>query len=183
MSGCLACCGLYCGACGSLVAWEKSQGVASAQPIPLEPGETGCPGCDTPTMAECEFIVCAKAHETDCCAFCAEFPCQLIIDFNNSEAPHHHDVLENLRRARAIGKAAWLWNSRRFGAAPPAAAGSIGTRASAEFAARSGNPCIKNEALSSAGRLDDIDSGWYWGCQIAWTADHADEHDSRGSLG
>jgi len=69
-------------------------------------------------MAECEFIVCAKAHETDCCAFCAEFPCQLIIDFNNSEAPHHHDVLENLRRARAIGKAAWLLEQQAFWRCP-----------------------------------------------------------------
>lgn len=114
MNSYLACCGLYCGACSSLLAWEKNKGVASVQKVLIDPEERPCAGCSAPEMEGCEFIRCAKEHATDCCAFCPDFPCPRISGFNNTAAPHHHDVLENLYRIRSIGKTAWLQEQKEF---------------------------------------------------------------------
>jgi len=118
----LAKCGLFCGACVSMIAHEKLQNEPSALTIPIDPEESPCPGCGSPGLEDCEFIVCNRRHGIESCAFCPEFPCDKIVEFNNTEWPHHACVLDNLRRIREAGSDAWLaeqeqlWSCRTCGA-------------------------------------------------------------------
>ncbi|MDP2172831.1 MAG: DUF3795 domain-containing protein [Candidatus Cloacimonadaceae bacterium] len=122
MNNYMACCGLYCGACSSMIAHEKGCGDESAQKVPIDPDESPCPGCGSPGLEDCEFIVCNKSHGTECCAYCEEFPCEMIIKFNHNEYVHHSVVLSNLKRIQEIGRDAWLteqkiyWSCKSCGA-------------------------------------------------------------------
>lgn len=114
MSKYMAKCGLYCGACSGMIAHEKKEGVESAQNVPIDPDESACPGCGSPGLEDCEFIVCNKAHNSETCATCREFPCEMIIKFNDNEWPHHAVALENLRRLKEIGQEAWLAEQKKL---------------------------------------------------------------------
>jgi hypothetical protein len=105
-------CGLYCGACSSLLAFEKEQGVESALQAVVEDGEQPCPGCDPIAQHNCEFVTCNKAHGTESCAFCQEYPCSMIIKFKDDEYEHHQSVLNNLNRIKEIGLEGWLAEQR-----------------------------------------------------------------------
>ncbi|MDZ4121563.1 MAG: DUF3795 domain-containing protein [Candidatus Cloacimonadaceae bacterium] len=101
-------CGLYCGACSSMIIYEKQNGDASVSSTPLPEGETPCSGCNHDPGNTCEIVQCNFAHGTQCCGFCPEFPCATIQHFNDTEWPHHADVIENLRRIKEIGMQEWL---------------------------------------------------------------------------
>lgn len=101
-------CGLYCGACCSMIVHDKEQNVASALEMHTESDEQACAGCCADYQANCEFVQCNKLHETQSCAFCHEFPCAMITKFKDDEWEHHQVVLDNLHRIREIGIAAWI---------------------------------------------------------------------------
>jgi len=108
----LAYCGLYCGACSSIMAYEKSKGDLN---VSLETDDDSpCTGCRSAEQCDCEFAVCNIAHESESCGFCPEFPCAKIIEFNNTEWPHHYVVLENLARMKEIGLDAWLEEQKKL---------------------------------------------------------------------
>lgn len=104
----VACCGLYCGACGSMLMHELQQDEASAAHFVCEYEESPCPGCGDGCAPDCEFKRCCAEHEVENCGFCPEFPCAVISQFSVDEWPHHIDVLENLARIRDVGIAVWL---------------------------------------------------------------------------
>jgi hypothetical protein len=101
-------CGLYCGACCSMIAHEKQQGDPSAREVITDENEQPCTGCDAENQQNCEFVVCNKTHGTDSCAFCPDFPCTLITRFSHEEWEHHQVVLDNLNRIKETGTAQWL---------------------------------------------------------------------------
>lgn len=106
-------CGLYCGACIGLILHEKEAGDQSVQHLDKDEEDTPCGGCRLPEMAKCEIIECNLAHGTECCAFCNEYPCAMIISFKD-EWEHHHDVLDNLDRIKEVGVEKWLEEQRKF---------------------------------------------------------------------
>lgn len=106
MSNYLACCGLYCGACSSLLLKEKAEGNPDLSDFCCDYEEEPCSGCGS--NGDCEFIRCCREHQVSNCAFCPEFPCAMITAFADEEWPHHKDVLDNLKRLREIGTEAWL---------------------------------------------------------------------------
>lgn len=108
MSNYLAYCGLYCGACCSMIVMEKQQGLPSAMEMNTVADEQACPGCDNSESNTCEFAVCNREHGTISCAFCAEFPCPKIQQFSIEEWEHHKCVIANLTRMREIGADIWL---------------------------------------------------------------------------
>ncbi len=82
----LAPCGLDCDAC------------------PQKPGK--CDGCHSEDGrvwdAECRIRMCCKyAKGLDNCAACGAFPCQVILDFESDEWPHHTEAVKRLRAIRA----------------------------------------------------------------------------------
>lgn len=111
-------CGLYCGACCSMITHEKSQGDASAMAMETDPKELPCTGCDATYQQNCEFIVCNKAHGTESCAFCPEFPCAMIVKFKDDEWEHHQVVLDNLNRIKEIGIEGWLKEQQEYWQCP-----------------------------------------------------------------
>jgi len=111
-------CGLYCGACWSMIAYEQAQGESSALGVKLDANEPCCQGCDSAAQNTCEFVVCNKNHGTQSCAFCPEFPCVRITAFSHEEWEHHKVVLDNLNRIKDIGTEAWLLEQKVYWTCP-----------------------------------------------------------------
>jgi predicted RNA-binding Zn-ribbon protein involved in translation (DUF1610 family) len=109
-------CGLYCGACGTVLADRKGTVAELAEEWRMEAGHLVCHGCRSDTVAvfcrDCRFRACAASREIDHCSECGEFPCGDLVRFRNDEAPHHSVVLVNLRRIREVGVEAWLEEQR-----------------------------------------------------------------------
>ena len=109
----LTCCGLYCGACSSILQKEKEEGNPELEGWVGEFSEEPCSGCGAGEQQSCEFTACCREHQVLTCAFCPEFPCQKIKDFSVDEWPHHLEVLDNLFRMKEIGVEAWLVEQRQ----------------------------------------------------------------------
>ncbi len=108
-------CGLYCGACSSLMMHEKAEGDPDLTNFTVQYEDSPCPGCATGGgFPDCEFILCNKEHNTECCAFCQEFPCEMIVKFSGDEWAHHRDVIENLKSIRDSGKEEWLKDQKKL---------------------------------------------------------------------
>lgn len=116
--GYAAYCGLYCGACCSMITHEKQRGDNSALQCVTDDKELPCEGCRAQYQQNCEFVRCNKAHGTESCAFCPEFPCEMLVKFQNDEWEHHQKVLDNLRRIREIGVEAWLAEQKEYWKCP-----------------------------------------------------------------
>jgi hypothetical protein len=72
-----------------------------------------CDGCLgegnlTPWCRKCQIRLCNRLGSGKIrCSDCAEFPCKLISDFCHDGAPHHAEVLYNLRRIQEVGIEEW----------------------------------------------------------------------------
>jgi len=113
-----ASCGLYCGACSSMLTNERHNGAPDASHFVCEYAESPCAGCGDDCRAGCEFIVCCHGRGIDNCAFCPDFPCTMITIFSREEWIHHRDVLDNLSRIKEVGLVAWLEEQRRQWSCP-----------------------------------------------------------------
>jgi hypothetical protein len=102
-------CGLYCGICSDYASGECH----------------GC-GCECAGCAagyhhhQCEIYQCAESRGLASCAACDDFPCTELVQFAYDPVwLTHGPVIENLRRIRLIGPAAWVeeqeayWSDRR----------------------------------------------------------------------
>jgi hypothetical protein len=109
-------CGLYCGACGTVLADRKGTVAELAKEWEMEPGDLVCHGCRSDTVAvfcrDCRFRACTASRGISHCFECRGYPCEELVAFRNDNAPHHSVVLENLRRMRDIGVDAWLEEQR-----------------------------------------------------------------------
>lgn len=113
-SNLLAYCGLYCGACSFKVAYEENRR-EHLQQMPARYDKLkdmvleDCPGCRLENQCgNCAMRDCAREKELDHCAQCDEFPCDHVTQFNNDGAPHHGEVIENLKQLRELGEEQWL---------------------------------------------------------------------------
>ncbi len=109
-------CGLYCGACGTVLADMRGTVEELAREWEMEPGQLVCHGCRSDTTAvfcrDCRFRSCTASRGVEHCSECGDFPCDELVAFRNDDAPHHSVVLVNLRRMREVGTAAWLEEQR-----------------------------------------------------------------------
>lgn len=111
-------CGLYCGACSSMLLSEKEAGDQRLAKLKLDYEDSACAGCAGGANPDCEFILCNQEHGSECCALCPEFPCQQITKFSQDEWAHHIDVIDNLKRIKEIGVDAWLKEQREKWSCP-----------------------------------------------------------------
>ena len=110
----VAYCGLYCGACSFKVAYEVNNNkhlmnmptkFDEYKNMPLQ----SCPGCKSDNeCGDCQIKSCAESKELEHCGLCKEFPCEIIINFNNDGIPHHGESLENLKQLKSIGIEQWV---------------------------------------------------------------------------
>ena len=96
-----------------MILTEREQGDTTTLHLPNVDNDPPCPGCDAPEMNSCEFVLCNKAHGTDSCAFCPEFPCSMLIRFSE-EWEHHRGVIDNLQRIRVLGIEKWITEQQEF---------------------------------------------------------------------
>ncbi len=104
----MAYCGLYCGACSSMIAHEKACGEKRAEGVLISDTELPCPGCDSDYQKNCEFVQCNQRYQTNSCALCSEYPCEMIVKFKDDEWEHHQVVLNSLNRIKEVGEEEWL---------------------------------------------------------------------------
>ncbi|MDD2716911.1 MAG: DUF3795 domain-containing protein [Candidatus Wallbacteria bacterium] len=113
----LAYCGLYCGACSFRVA-VLEQDKEHLRFIPdrydkykdTDLSKTDlCPGCRTEQSqcGGCGIRDCCRGKNLEHCGCCESFPCKLIMEFSRDGMPHHHEVLENIKRLK-LGSDKWL---------------------------------------------------------------------------
>jgi len=109
-------CGLYCGACGTLVATENGSAGRGAPCLGCK-SDLLAPGC----LEKCLIRPCAMRKGLDSCGDCPEFPCSILVAFQRDGVAHHGVVLENLKQLKQLGKEAWLdaqrarWSCTRCG--------------------------------------------------------------------
>lgn len=114
-------CGLYCGACSIRAAYNRkdarmlkamADGVAMYLGHTVEVSDMACSGCLSDTLAapcrECKIRDCAFSRGLTRCSECADFPCELVKNFNDDGLPHHAEVLKNIRRQKEIGVDRWI---------------------------------------------------------------------------
>ncbi len=106
-------CGLYCGACGLLLATEKGELESMAQSMQMSVEDITCYGCKSERVAvfcrTCKLRSCNQEKQFEFCHQCAQLPCQDLLGFINDERyPYHLGVLKNLEAIRTQGLAAWL---------------------------------------------------------------------------
>ncbi len=109
----IAICGLYCNACSFKVGYEENnrahlEGIPAHYKRYADRPLQSCPGCRQFKQCGHGFKECAENHNVSYCGLCPEFPCPRIKDFNNDGAPHHAEVIANLKRLTQIGEDAWL---------------------------------------------------------------------------
>jgi hypothetical protein len=106
-------CGLYCGACPTMLATENGELEAFAQGGSLTPEELACYGCKSEKVAvfcrDCGLKRCAREKGFDFCHQCPDLPCWRVTEFmQEEEYPYHLGVLKNLDVIRQQGLDAWL---------------------------------------------------------------------------
>jgi len=109
-------CGLYCGACGVLIANERDKLEQLAKAWEVEPEKLECHGCKSETSSSfcvsCNIRSCAESKEIDFCFQCEQFPCTRLVEFKNDKYTHHSIILRNLAFIRDKGVGEWLEEQR-----------------------------------------------------------------------
>ncbi len=93
-------CGLYCGACGILMATETGQ------------TDEECWGCKSDKVAkhcnDCRIKACAQSRNVAFCCDCSDYPCKTLTAFKEDGWPHHLVGVSNLNAIRRQGIQQWL---------------------------------------------------------------------------
>jgi len=115
-------CGLYCGACDTLMANEQGCAATLAREWKRTVAELQCHGCKSSVNAvfcrNCEMRRCARAKRIEFCHQCPDFPCAGLVAFRNDKHPYHSFVLKNLDDIRTTGPARWLEQQRQRWSCP-----------------------------------------------------------------
>ncbi|MDK2879301.1 MAG: hypothetical protein PWR06_2017 [Thermoanaerobacteraceae bacterium] len=105
-------CGLYCGACDTLIANMENKVNELAKNLGRTSEDVTCHGCKTTVNSvhcrKCELKRCAKDRKIEFCCECPEYPCQRLIDFRHDKYSHHSVVIKNLDFIKKHGVEYWL---------------------------------------------------------------------------
>ena len=105
-------CGLYCGACDTLIANREKRAHELAKNRGRSLEDVTCNGCKTNIISvycrKCELRKCAKDKEVEFCSECPEYPCQKLMDFRHDKYSHHSVVIKNLDFIKNHGLDNWL---------------------------------------------------------------------------
>ena len=98
-------CGLYCGVCADKVSAKECHGCGC-----------DCGECGGKWHSEhCAIAKCSLERGLGSCAGCPDLPCTRLIEFTFDPIWRTHvRCIENLRRRREIGTAAWLKEQEAF---------------------------------------------------------------------
>lgn len=109
-------CGLFCGACDSLLSTREGTLEDLAEGSRYSPQELFCQGCKSSATnvfcKKCSIRQCAQEKKLEFCYMCAEYPCEKLKCFRSDSHPHHSVVLRNLRSISSMGARKWLEQQR-----------------------------------------------------------------------
>lgn len=108
-----AVCGLYCPGCtlyiGSTEEPERLARTAGRFNVSIE--EARCYGCRSDKRSfycqACEIKKCADERGLTFCAFCDEYPCTMLKEFQ-AQLPHRAELFEDGERIREVGHDQWF---------------------------------------------------------------------------
>jgi hypothetical protein len=118
----IAFCGLNCASCPIYLACHGDDGLRQklADRFKGPPESIICNGCRSEPLdhdhhwsPECKMLLCAKEKGHEYCYECADFPCQVLIDFGSDGIDHHNRTVENLKRMKEMGIEAWIEDQKR----------------------------------------------------------------------
>lgn len=119
-------CGLYCGACETLVANEENKVEELAMIRGRKPQDLVCNGCktskNTSFCSKCKIKKCAREKNVEFCSECPEYPCPQLLSFRDDQYPHHSIIIKNLDELKKNGPESWLkeqasrWSCPKCGA-------------------------------------------------------------------
>lgn len=113
----LAYCGIYCEQCSARTACLE-QDAKHLEHFPakykrerFDLSDYDCEGCKGRNLCgPCRIKDCATAGNIISCAECGDFPCRVLVEFENDGIPHHRQAVENLRTIREHGLETWFAN-------------------------------------------------------------------------
>ena len=115
-------CGIFCGACDTLIANEQGGVAVLAREWKRTQDELKCRGCKTDVNSvfcrNCEIRRCAQLKRVEFCCECSAYPCERLVAFRNDKHPHHSVVLRNLDEVRSTDSARWLALQRQRWSCP-----------------------------------------------------------------
>lgn len=113
-----AVCGLYCPGCtlyiGSTEEPGRLAGTAGRFNVSIE--EARCYGCRSDVQSfycqACQIKKCADEKGVEFCAFCDEYPCKMLREFQ-AQLPHRAELFEDGERIRVVGYDRWFEDVRK----------------------------------------------------------------------
>lgn len=100
-------CGLYCGACTSVVAGGKAK----------KPEDTKCLGCKSGKTAgycaTCKIRECATDQGVESCGECPGFPCEKLTAFHHNGRDYRLLAAKNCQEINEKGRKAWMKAQRK----------------------------------------------------------------------
>jgi hypothetical protein len=120
-------CGLNCARCDmyqaghgdeklrdEIVEWFRKERDEAVRPEQIR-----CEGCRGPLHAhwssDCTMMSCAKQRGLEYCFQCADFPCEMLIDFASDGVSHHKRTVENMKKMKEIGIDVWVSEQKKKG--------------------------------------------------------------------
>jgi predicted RNA-binding Zn-ribbon protein involved in translation (DUF1610 family) len=106
-------CGLYCPSCRAYITTQEdpSKLDVMARRFNRTAEDYLCDGCGSDRVSyycrNCDMKTCANAKGFQSCSECDEMPCDKIISFQNTGAPHRLEVVDSLKLRRECGSDRW----------------------------------------------------------------------------
>jgi hypothetical protein len=108
----VAYCGIYCGACKIFIDTLHNDLDDLVKQTRIPEDYLGCEGCRSGRInlccMNCGISRCCIKKKISTCNECEEFPCSVLIAFDSDQYPHHHGVIESLRKLSEVGPDEWL---------------------------------------------------------------------------
>lgn len=109
-----AICGLFCPSCTVYIATHEDPERLNilAQRFGLPPEELMCDGCRAERRSfycrgRCQMSKCASEKGVDFCGACAEFPCDILKEFQ-TQMPHRIELWDSFNRINEAGWETWF---------------------------------------------------------------------------
>ena len=108
----IAYCGIYCGACGIYLATGNNELEGLSKELNIPVNYLACEGCRSDRnnlcCMNCGIKRCCLYKNIQACNECGEFPCAVLVAFDEDEHPHHSGVIHSLSALSEHGEDKWL---------------------------------------------------------------------------
>ncbi len=107
-------CGLYCGACFIMTAYNQNRTdcIPNEWLSSIRDMDFKCHGCKSDILFEncqgCKIRPCAQSKNIEFCNLCSEYPCEQFKRIESYNLAHHNVAAQSLKEIDEIGVQEWL---------------------------------------------------------------------------